>query len=57
LCRAFNHTEVGQGGPCDGVGDSVDECRGGTLIGGWAVGGEVGNTIACSWGKLEQTPN
>ena len=33
---------MGSGGECDeGVANEVRECRGGTLIAGWAVGGEV----------------
>ena len=42
LCDGLNHTHVGQGGDCeDGVANEVAECRGGTIIAGWAVGGEV----------------
>ena len=33
---------MGESGECDeGVGDEVAECRGGTIIAAWAVGGEV----------------
>ena len=33
---------MGQSGECEeGVGDEVAECRRGTVIAAWAVGGEV----------------
>ena len=42
LCSGINDTHVGNGGDCDdGVANEVQECRGETLIAGWAVGGEV----------------
>ena len=45
LCAGLNDTEVNDSAPCTGgVGESVAECRGGELIAGWAVGGEVSNT-------------
>jgi len=45
LCAGLNETEVNDSAPCSGgVGESVAECRGGELIAGWAVGGEVSNT-------------
>ena len=44
LCTGLNETEVNDSAPCNNVGDSVSECRGGELIAGWAVGGVVSNT-------------
>ena len=45
LCAGLNETEVNDSAPCTGgVGESVAECRGGEVIAGWAVGGEVSNT-------------
>ena len=42
LCNSFNETEVGNSAPCGGTtGASVSECRQGSLIAGWAVGGTV----------------
>ena len=42
LCFSFNETEVGNSAPCGGMtGASVSECRQGSLIAGWAVGGTV----------------
>lgn len=42
LCDGLNNTHVGASGDCDdGVDESVQECRGGTLIAAWAVGGDV----------------
>lgn len=45
-CDRLNNSHVGYSAPCDGqsdgdVGNMVSECRGGTLIAGWAVGGTV----------------
>ena len=46
LCNAFNDTEVGTSAPCFGTtGASVSECRQGSLIAGWAVGGTVSTSI------------
>lgn len=40
-CDGLDGTHVGTGGDCDeGVANEVKECRGETLIAGWAVGGE-----------------
>ena len=42
LCDGLSEAHVGNGGDCrDGVANEVVECRGGTLIAAWAVGGEV----------------
>ena len=42
LCDGINETHVGNGGKCnEGVPEAVAACRRGTLIAGWAVGGEV----------------
>ena len=42
LCDSINDTHVGNGGDCEeGVANEVAECRRGTLIAAWAVGGEV----------------
>ena len=42
LCHRLDETEVGNSAPCDGtVGDTISECRQGSLIAGWAVGGAV----------------
>ena len=42
LCNGLNDIHVGNGGDCeDGVANEVAECRGGTIIAAWAVGGEV----------------
>ena len=42
LCDGLNNTHVGVGGVCDdNVANEVEECRGGTVIAAWAVGGEV----------------
>ena len=46
ICGSLNETQVNDSGPCNGgVGESVAECRGGELIAGWAVGGEVSNAV------------
>ena len=42
LCGSLDETEVGTSAPCEGmVGETVSECRSGSLIAGWAVGGAV----------------
>ena len=42
LCEGLNDTHVGNGGDCEvDVANEVAECRGGTVIAAWAVGGEV----------------
>ena len=42
ICATLNETEVNDSAPCfGGVGESLNECRSGELIGAWAVGGEV----------------
>lgn len=42
LCGSLDETEVGTSAPCEGmVGETVRECRSGSLIAGWAVGGAV----------------
>lgn len=42
LCTdPLNPANVGESGPCHTVSDAVSDCRGGLLIGAWAVGGEV----------------
>ena len=42
LCSSLDETEVGTSAPCEGmVGETVTECRSGSLIAGWAVGGAV----------------
>ena len=41
LCDELNTTEPD--GPCDDVSESLRNCLSGILIGGWAVGGEVGS--------------
>ena len=42
LCGSLDETEVGTSAPCEGmVGETVTECRSGSLIAGWAVGGAV----------------
>ena len=42
-CEGLNETHLGNGGDCEGndVGNEIADCRGGTLIAAWAVGGEV----------------
>ena len=46
LCTGINDTHIDSGGVCDEeVGDEVNDCRGGSVIAAWAVGGEVGLTI------------
>ena len=50
LCDGINETHVGKGGECEeGVPEAVAACRQGTLIAGWAVGGEVSSVFCCSW--------
>ena len=42
LCGSLDETEVGTSALCEGkVGETVRECRSGSLIAGWAVGGAV----------------
>ena len=43
MCSGLNETlHVGNGGECEeGVANEVAECRGGTIIAAWTVGGEV----------------
>ena len=42
LCDFLNETMVGTSAPCGGIaGAFVSECRQGSLIAGWAVGGTV----------------
>ena len=49
LCESFNETEVGRSAPCFGMtGSSVSECRQGSLIAGWAVGGTVSTCLNIS---------
>ena len=49
VCTGLNDTHVGSGGDCDGdVANEIQECRGGTLIAAWAVGGEVSFYIVCT---------
>ena len=49
VCTGLNDTHVGNGGDCDDdVANEVQECRGGTLIAAWAVGGEVSSNIVCT---------
>ena len=47
LCGGLNETQVNDSGPCQGgVGESLNECRRGEIIGAWAVGGEVSKLAA-----------
>ena len=39
LCESINTTDPG--GPCNTVSQSLASCVGGTLLGAWAVGGQV----------------
>ena len=42
LCGALVNVTEGQSSPCVGAaGVSLDECRLGVVLGGWAIGGEV----------------
>ena len=42
MCNSLNDTHLRYNGECEnGVLDEVMECRGGTIIAGWAVGAEV----------------
>ena len=42
LCSGLNDTYVGTSGVCtEAIGDEVNTCRGGTIIGAWTIGGEV----------------
>lgn len=48
LCNYLNETEVNVSASCNGeVGETVSECRQGSLIAGWAVGGTVSNVYPC----------
>ena len=41
-CGSLTNASVGESGVCGGeVSNSVSECRSGTLVAGWAVGGTV----------------
>lgn len=45
LCdRPLDSLDVGVSGPCNNIDEDVGACRGGLLVGAWAVGGEVGLT-------------
>ena len=48
-CDTLNSTHVGESGVCRGeVSDTVADCRGTSLLSGWAVGGTVRiNTFLC----------
>jgi len=47
-CQGLSSIHVGESGVCDGqVSDVVADCRQGTLLGGWAVGGTV-SCLQCS---------
>ena len=42
ICSSLDQAEVGSSAPCFGhVGESVSECRLGTVMAAWAVGGTV----------------
>ena len=43
ICAGLNEAEVNDSAPCEsgGVGVSLNECRFGEVLAGWAVGGEV----------------
>ena len=45
LCSKLNSTLVNQGGVCDNAQIDIQQCRGGYLIGAWAIGGEVSCVI------------
>ena len=41
-CYGLNDTHVGQSGVCIGeISNSIQQCRAGTTLAGWAVGGGV----------------
>lgn len=51
----LNEPSLSESGPCDTQPSDVQICRGGLIIGGWAVGGEVyqlstvySTTVPCS---------
>lgn len=57
LCNSFNETEAGNSAPCGGMtGASVSECRQGSLIAGWAVGGTVSSYPSENYHTLAGTP-
>ena len=45
LCSELNHTLVGQSAECDSAHVEIQECKGGHLIGAWAVGGNVSQCL------------
>lgn len=48
LCTNLNHTHVGASVECDNANAAISLCwGGGTLIGAWAVGGEVSGNCQC----------
>ena len=57
LCTGLDDTQVGNGGECEeGVGDKIKECRSGTILAGWAVGGEVSLfNITYHYSSIEMT--
>ena len=52
LCSELNHTSVGAGAECDSAQLDIQECRGGYIIGGWAVGGTVRTHYHQYWRKV-----
>ena len=44
-CLELNHTVVGQSAECDSAHVEIQECRGGDIIGVWAVGGTVSQCV------------
>ena len=43
-CDGLNNSHVGYSAPCNSggeVGDTVSQCRGGTLIAAWGIGATV----------------
>ena len=47
-CPQLDESVVGAGGHCDGeISNSVGQCRLGTVLAVWAVGGEVGLFFFC----------
>ena len=45
LCSGLNHTLAGQSAECDSAHIQIQECRGGQLLAGWAVGGNVKSLV------------
>ena len=46
LCEGMNltgHPDVGVKQKCDGISEEVQPCKYATIIGGWAIGGNVSN--------------